>query len=63
MISGSFLVELALWLFFLLPGLIYTIWRLTTKREGCSHCGAADVVPVDSPVGRQLVEGAKVKSG
>ena len=27
---GSFWVEVMLWLFFLVPGLIYSVWRLST---------------------------------
>ena len=26
---GSFLVELGLWIFFILPGVIYSVWRLS----------------------------------
>lgn len=28
---GSFAMELFLWLLFLLPGFIYSIWRLTAR--------------------------------
>ena len=52
---GSFLVEIGLWLLFLLPGLIYSLWRLSTKRPTCRTCGAGDsMVPLYSPRGRQL---------
>lgn len=52
--KGSFLVEIILWLFFLVPGLIYTLWRLTTKTRGCRSCGASTMVPLDSPLGQKL---------
>ena len=52
---GSFLIELALWLFFLLPGLIYSIWRLTARKKVCSSCGADGLIPVDTPRGQQLL--------
>lgn len=51
---GSFLIELVLWLFFLLPGLIYSIWRLTNKKTGCSACGGTALIPRSSPRGQQL---------
>jgi hypothetical protein len=54
--DGSCLVELLLWLFFLLPGLIYTVWRLTTSGKSCAKCGADEIVPADSPRGRQVIE-------
>lgn len=41
--KGSILIEVVLWLMFLVPGLIYSIWRLTTKYEGCPRCKFANV--------------------
>lgn len=52
---GSFIIELALWLLFIIPGLIYSLWRLSSRRDVCHACGAPDLVPVDSPVGRKLL--------
>jgi hypothetical protein len=51
---GSFFIELVLWFFFLLPGLIYSIWRLTNKKTGCAQCGGTALMPLDSPVGQRL---------
>lgn len=53
--KGAFLVEVTLWLLCLLPGLIYSMWRLTSRYRGCPSCGAANMVPVDSPHGRKLL--------
>ena len=53
---GSFFIELLLWLFFLLPGLIYSIWRLTNKKTGCASCGGTALIPLDSPRGQKLVQ-------
>lgn len=53
--KGSFWLELALWLCFLLPGLIYSIWRLTSKYDGCPACKNASMIPVDTPTGRKLM--------
>ncbi len=55
---GSFLIELILWLCFLVPGIIYSIWRLSSKKKVCRSCGSSELIPVDSPMGRRLVGGA-----
>jgi hypothetical protein len=52
--KGSILIELVLWLFFLLPGIIYTIWRLTSKYKGCSYCNSGNIVSIYSPMGKKL---------
>lgn len=53
---GSILIEIILWCCLFVPGLIYSIWRLTAKRPTCRHCGAiAAAVPIDSPRGKQLL--------
>jgi hypothetical protein len=52
---GSFAIELILWLCFIIPGLIYSVWRLTSRRKVCRACGSSDLVPVNSPRGRKLV--------
>ena len=46
---GSILIELVLWLFLLVPGLLYSLWRHGARRRVCSKCGSPDIVPVDSP--------------
>lgn len=51
---GSILVELVLWLCLIVPGLIYSLWRLSRRHEVCKACGATQLVPLDSPVGREL---------
>lgn len=52
---GNFFIELVLWLCFIIPGLIYSIWRLTTRRDVCHVCSAPELVPIDSPVGKKLL--------
>lgn len=51
---GSFLIELLLWCFFLLPGLIYSIWRIASRKKVCPLCKSAEMIPLDSPRGRKL---------
>lgn len=51
---GNILIELLLWCFFLLPGLLYSAWRVTARRTVCIVCGSPNLIPVDSPIGRQI---------
>jgi hypothetical protein len=53
--KGSVLTELFLWLFFLLPGLIYSIWRHSTVAQVCSKCESSNVIPLDSPVAQNIL--------
>lgn len=41
---GSVFMELFLWLLLLVPGLIYSIWRLTARYFGCPLCGFKYVI-------------------
>ena len=54
--KGSFFIELVLWLCFLIPGLIYSIWRLTTKCKACPSCNQATIIPADSPMAKKFLE-------
>ncbi len=51
---GNFATELILWLVFIVPGLLYSLWRLTTRYKGCPQCGA-NPIPIDSPVAIQFM--------
>lgn len=51
---GSCLMEVVLWLMLIVPGIIYSVWRVTTIRKLCPACGSSDLVPLESPRGRQL---------
>lgn len=51
---GTMFCELVLWLAFLLPGLIYSVWRLSSKKRVCASCGSAELIPLDSPSGQKL---------
>jgi hypothetical protein len=55
--KGSFIVEVVLWLLFLFPGLIYSLWRLTSKYDACPSCGQpSTMIPVDSPNAQRLLQ-------
>jgi hypothetical protein len=52
---GSTGIEVVLWLFMILPGLIYSIWRSSGNNEACPSCGSPQVIPVDSPMAQKLM--------
>lgn len=47
---GSLLIEIVLWICFIVPGLVYSLWRLSAKKAACSACGSLDLVPPNSPI-------------
>lgn len=53
---GSFGIELLLWLCFLIPGLIYSLWRMSSTQPSCPSCGHIGMIPVNSPNGLLLVK-------
>ena len=46
--KGSTLIELVLWLMFIVPGFIYSLWRISSKYVGCPQCGNNHVVKMNS---------------
>lgn len=46
---GSIWIEVVLWLCFVVPGLIYSIWRLNKRHRVCATCGSPELIPADSP--------------
>lgn len=55
-VKGSCCIEIALWLTFLLPGVIYTVWRLSSKEKICPSCKKATMIPINTPIGRKLLK-------
>jgi RNA polymerase subunit RPABC4/transcription elongation factor Spt4 len=50
--QGSFLVEILLWLLMILPGVLYSLWRLTSRKKVCPQCLQPALIPIDSPIAR-----------
>jgi len=48
----------SIWLL-VMPGLMYSIWRLASRYSGCASCASPDLISLDSPGGRQLLERLK----
>jgi hypothetical protein len=55
--KGKLSTEVILWLLFMLPGLIYSIWRRTGRYFACRACGTHHIVPLDSELGREVLKG------
>lgn len=49
---GTTQMEVGLWLCLILPGLIYSLWRVSSRYEGCANCGSRRIVPADSPAAK-----------
>jgi hypothetical protein len=52
---GSFVVERFAWLLFILPGLVYSLYRVSARKKVCAMCGAAQLVPEHSPLGQRII--------
>lgn len=58
--SGSTFIEVLLWLFLIVPGIIYSIWRKSSERFVCPKCDQTGTIPIDSPVAQAAL---KAKTG
>jgi hypothetical protein len=47
---GSFLIEVVLWFAFIVPGILYSLYRVTKRHNACPVCKSRDIIPVDSPL-------------
>ena len=56
---GSGWIELILWLWLIVPGVIYSIWRRSSSAEfgSCPTCGNKTIIPISSPMGKKLTKG------
>jgi hypothetical protein len=55
-IEGNGCLEIVLWLLFIVPGLIYSIWRSTSRHKVCPKCKSPNLIPIDSPRGQQIMK-------
>lgn len=54
--KGNAILEIFLWLMFIIPGFLYTIYRSTSGYPVCKNCKSSRVVPEDSIMAKQLLE-------
>jgi len=57
---GSAMIELILWLTFIIPGIIYSAWRGSKIVHICPSCKGNDMIPSDSP--KAILEKERMKS-
>jgi len=50
---GSIAIEILLWLAFLLPGILYSCWRLISRTKACPTCKGV-MLPLTTPRGQML---------
>lgn len=54
-VFGIFLASIWSWLA-IVPAIVYSFWRSTTRAIRCKACGSNAVIPVNSPAGREFAE-------
>jgi hypothetical protein len=47
-VRGSLWIEIVPWGCFLVPGIIYSVWRLITPERICPICGSPNMIQADS---------------
>lgn len=47
-VKGSTIIEIGLWLIFLLPGALYSVWRVGSRKLRCPDCEFEYVVKLKS---------------
>ena len=52
---GSVGAEVALWICLIIPGLIYSIWRFSSRYQGCANCGSRRIIPADSQAAKEAL--------
>ncbi len=55
---GSPWIEILLYLFGFVPGLVYSVWRNATKKWVCGTCERDTIIPESSPVAQQAMRQA-----
>lgn len=54
-LPGNGWIEFVLYIAYVFPGIIYSIWRRSKKQTPtCAACGSRELVGLDTPVGRKL---------
>ncbi|MFZ1545591.1 MAG: hypothetical protein WAT12_00580 [Candidatus Nitrotoga sp.] len=59
--KGSIDTEIILWFCFLIPGVIYSIWRFRSQHEVCSVCDQATIISADSPAAQKIIRENRAK--
>ena len=52
---GNFWVSTILWTLYMIPGIIYSIWRRSAKKR-CKKCGSGSLIKLNSAEGKKAME-------
>ncbi len=61
-IKGNGLIELVLWLCFLIPGIIYSIYRSSSRHNKCPICGNPNLIPASSPIAQRMIQNKEIST-
>jgi 4-amino-4-deoxy-L-arabinose transferase-like glycosyltransferase len=53
--KGSLVLEILCWLLLIVPGIIYSFWRITSRHDACPGCHSSDLIPLDSPLAQKII--------
>jgi len=59
-LRGSAFITVLLLLMYIIPGIIYMVWRRGDKSIICTKCRSKNLVPVDSPMGQKIINEQKL---
>ena len=54
--KGTMLINIVLLVCMVVPGVLYFVWRLTTKHKACGSCGSDQILPINSLKGKKLLK-------
>lgn len=52
---GGLGTEIILWILFIVPGLLYSMWRMSTKYSACPKCKKQTMISIDSLMGKKIL--------
>jgi len=56
---GNIVLELIAWCLMILPGILYTLWRNSAKKNVCKACGSEHIISVKLPLAKKLMADAQ----
>lgn len=55
-VRGNVGLELGLYIFFIIPGILYSLWRAGGAYKVCPQCGSKEIVPMGTPAAEALAK-------
>jgi hypothetical protein len=52
--DGSTLITIILLICYIIPGIIYFLWRGSTKRIICKNCKNSTIIDAKTPLGKEM---------